>query len=65
MRPAAPLHPVRGISPAAGRATLGRLDATGPRSGRLSMNGWLMWGLFLPILLVIAGIITLRRKNGR
>jgi hypothetical protein len=29
------------------------------------MNGWLMWGLFLPILLVIAGVITLRRRNGR
>ncbi|RZU52797.1 hypothetical protein EV385_4681 [Krasilnikovia cinnamomea] len=29
------------------------------------MNGWLMWGLFLPILLVIAGIVTLRRKKGR
>jgi hypothetical protein len=29
------------------------------------MNGWLMWGLFLPILLVIAGVVTLRRKKGR
>jgi hypothetical protein len=29
------------------------------------MNGWLMWGLFLPILLVVAGVITLRRRNGR
>ena len=29
------------------------------------MNGWLMWGLFLPILLVVAGIVTLRRKNRR
>ncbi|MBB4765669.1 hypothetical protein BJ971_006225 [Actinoplanes digitatis] len=29
------------------------------------MNGWLMWGLFLPILLVVAGVITIRRKNGR
>jgi LPXTG-motif cell wall-anchored protein len=29
------------------------------------MNGWLMWGLVLPILLVIAGIITLRRKKDR
>ncbi|GAB1645847.1 hypothetical protein KRMM14A1259_62700 [Krasilnikovia sp. MM14-A1259] len=36
-----------------------------PRSGRLRMHGWLMWGLFLPILLVIAGIVTLRRKKGR
>jgi len=30
------------------------------------MNGWLMWGLFLPILLVVAGVITIRRRrNGR
>jgi hypothetical protein len=29
------------------------------------MNGWLMWGLILPILLVVAGVITIRRKNGR
>jgi hypothetical protein len=27
--------------------------------------GWLMWGLILPVLLVIAGVITLRRRNGR
>jgi hypothetical protein len=33
--------------------------------GWLTMTGWLMWGLILPILLVIAGIITLRRKKGR
>jgi LPXTG-motif cell wall-anchored protein len=29
------------------------------------MNGWLMWGLFLPLLLVVAGIITIRRRNHR
>jgi hypothetical protein len=29
------------------------------------MNGWLMWGLILPILLVVAGVITIRRRNGR
>jgi len=27
------------------------------------MNGYLMWGLILPILLVIAGIITIRRRR--
>jgi hypothetical protein len=27
------------------------------------MNGYLMWGLILPILLVIAGVITLRRRR--
>jgi LPXTG-motif cell wall-anchored protein len=29
------------------------------------MNGWLMWGLILPVLLVIAGIVTIRRRNNR
>ena len=29
------------------------------------MNGWLMWGLILPSLLVVAGIITIRRRNHR
>jgi len=29
------------------------------------MNGWLMWGLVLPLLLVIAGIVTTRRRNHR
>jgi LPXTG-motif cell wall-anchored protein len=29
------------------------------------MNGWLMWGLILPVLLVVAGIVTIRRRNNR
>jgi hypothetical protein len=29
------------------------------------MNGWLMWGLILPLLLVVAGVITIRRRNRR
>ena len=29
------------------------------------MNGLLLWGIVLPVLLVIAGIITLRRRHGR
>ena len=29
------------------------------------MNGWLMWGLILPVLLVVAGIVTIRRRNRR
>jgi LPXTG-motif cell wall-anchored protein len=29
------------------------------------VNGWLMWGLILPLLLVVAGIITIRRRNDR
>ena len=30
------------------------------------MNGWLLWGLILPVLLVVAGVVNLqRRKRGR
>src|SRR3712207_5266111 len=29
------------------------------------MNGCLMWSLVLPLLLVIAGIVTIRRRNRR
>jgi LPXTG-motif cell wall-anchored protein len=29
------------------------------------MQGLLMWGLILPVLLIVAGIITLRRKKNR
>ena len=29
------------------------------------MNGCLMWGAILPLLLVVAGIITIRRRNHR
>jgi LPXTG-motif cell wall-anchored protein len=29
------------------------------------MNGWLMWGLILPVLLIVAGIVSLRRRNHR
>jgi hypothetical protein len=30
------------------------------------MNGWLMWGLVLPLLLVVAGVVVLlRKRNGR
>ena len=29
------------------------------------MNGWLMWGLILPLLLIVAGIMTIRRRNQR
>jgi LPXTG-motif cell wall-anchored protein len=29
------------------------------------MNGWLMWGLILPVLLVVAGIVTFRRRKHR
>jgi hypothetical protein len=29
------------------------------------MNGLLMWGLVLPLLLVVAGTMTLRRRKSR
>jgi hypothetical protein len=29
------------------------------------MGGWLMWGVILPLLLVVAGIVTIRRRNHR
>jgi cytochrome c-type biogenesis protein CcmH/NrfF len=29
------------------------------------MNGWLMWGLILPVLLIVAGIVTVQRRNHR
>ncbi len=29
------------------------------------MAGWLMWGVILPLLLVVAGIMTIRRRNHR
>jgi hypothetical protein len=29
------------------------------------MTGWLMWGLILPLLLIVAGILTIRRRGHR
>ena len=29
------------------------------------MHGVLLWGLILPVLLIVAGVITLRRKKDR
>jgi hypothetical protein len=29
------------------------------------MHGALLWGLVLPVLLIVAGIVTLRRRNHR
>jgi hypothetical protein len=31
----------------------------------VAMNGLLLWGLVLPILLVVAGVVTVLRRNGR
>ena len=46
------------------RRVRGGVVLTHDREGR-PMNGWLMWGLILPLLLVVAGIITIRRRNHR
>ena len=27
--------------------------------------GWVMWGVILPLLLIVAGIVTIRRRNQR
>ncbi|SMO97331.1 PEP-CTERM protein-sorting domain-containing protein [Geodermatophilus aquaeductus] len=27
------------------------------------MYGWFLWGVILPLLLIVAGIITIRRRN--
>lgn len=27
------------------------------------MYGWFLWGVVLPLLLIVAGIITIRRRN--
>jgi LPXTG-motif cell wall-anchored protein len=29
------------------------------------VNGFLLWGLILPVLLVVAGVVTIRRRNHR
>jgi hypothetical protein len=29
------------------------------------MHGWLLWGLVIPILVVVAGVVARRRRNGR
>jgi hypothetical protein len=29
------------------------------------VGGWLVWGLVLPVLLVVAGIVTMRRNRRR
>ncbi|MGY1745829.1 LPXTG cell wall anchor domain-containing protein [Blastococcus sp. SYSU D00695] len=33
--------------------------------GETSMNGWLVWGLVLPVLLVVAGLVDRRRRRRR
>ena len=65
-------HP-RGLTPRAdirrrltvtSRRVKGGVVLAHDREGR-PMNGWLMWGAILPLLLVVAGIITIRRRNHR
>jgi len=40
-----------------------RKDTGAERQEAHGMNGWLMWGLILPVLLVVAGIIAIRRRK--
>jgi len=47
------------IPPSGGAATL--KDRTS--RVEVTVNGWLLWGLILPGLLVVAGVITLRRRK--
>jgi hypothetical protein len=35
---------------------------TRDREGR-PVYGWFLWGVVLPLLLIVAGIITIRRRN--
>ena len=42
------------------------IPARRARTTVVPVNGFLLWGLVLPILLVVAGVVTiLRRRNGR
>ena len=50
-----------GMTPWRGRGRT--VDRGMPRE--VAMYGWLLWGLVLPILVVVAGIITIRRGKGR
>jgi LPXTG-motif cell wall-anchored protein len=48
------------------RTRTATLNTCSDVTGRTSvMQGLLMWGLILPVLLIVAGIITLRRKKNR
>ena len=46
-------------------AGTGQADRRHPTERGEAMNGWLMWGLILPVLLIVAGIVTIRRRNHR
>jgi hypothetical protein len=59
-----PRAEVRGTLTVTSRRVRGGVVLPLDRKVRL-MNGWLMWGLILPVLLVIAGIVTIRRRNHR
>jgi hypothetical protein len=67
--PVAPFHSAgvsRGRGPAveAGGTTDACRSSLTTIRRRLAVNGWLMWGLVLPVLLVVAGVVViLRRRN--
>ncbi len=51
------------------KSTSGHPCGVIPRLGRRrmlsGMNGWLLWGLILPVLLVVAGIVQFQRNKRR
>jgi hypothetical protein len=43
----------------------GVISPLGRRRMLCGMNGWLLWGLILPVLLVVAGIVQFQRNKRR
>jgi len=43
----------------------GVIPPLGRRRKLYGMNGWLLWGLVLPVLLVVAGIVQFQRNKRR
>jgi cytochrome c-type biogenesis protein CcmH/NrfF len=41
------------------------ISRAGRRRKLGGMNGWLLWGLILPVLLVVAGIVQIQRNKRR
>jgi cytochrome c-type biogenesis protein CcmH/NrfF len=41
------------------------ISPLGRRRKLYGMNGWLLWGLVLPVLLVVAGIVQMQRNKRR
>jgi hypothetical protein len=41
------------------------IPGPGRRRKLCGMNGWLLWGFLLPVLLVVAGIVQFQRNKRR